>query len=150
MKKLLVLLILPFIFSCTSIELPSYVQDKNPYIQKFYAGFDAVLQAAAGTLETEGWKIEKQTDPSVYELTKLSDGSPSREILLLTQVKETSFFFGTRYSKVNVYVRALTERSTEVEVRYLKITSFPLKAFRSYKKDRYVKRFFDQVEAQLP
>lgn len=138
------------IAGCTSVEIPPYVQDKNPYIQKFYAGFDEVLNAATITLEGQGWKIEKQTDPSVYELTKLSDGSPSREILVVTQVRMTSFFLGTRYSKLNVYVRALTERSTEVEVRSLNITSLPFKSFRGYKRDRFVKKFFDQIQSRLP
>ena len=43
---------------------------------------------------------------------------------MITDLRDTRFFVGTRYSRMNVYIRS-QQKESEVELRYLGVTSWP-------------------------
>ena len=131
-----------------SIQIPSYIQDKNPYKREFYAGFDETLTATKNVLKNWEWTITRTADPSVFEETPQDKNVQGKEILLFTGSKQTSLFLFSRYTQLNIYLRAL-KNTTEVEVRYSAVIPLSFKQFRSYRNNRFVKKFFGQIARQL-
>lgn len=134
---------------CASVTIPNYIRDEHPYRKTFYAPYDAALDATVHALEDFGWKVAKTTEPSVFERNKDTDKPGVRQILLFTNVRQTAFIFGTRYARMNIYLQSADDNSTEVELRYLKITSASLKNFQNYRNDRYAEKFFARIESLL-
>jgi len=128
---------------CTSIQIPGYLQDKNSFTKQFYAGFDRTSQAVRLALSDLGWEIEDEVSPEVYEV------SPQQgiqdELLMITKVRQTSFFVGTRYARFNVYVRSNGELS-EVELRYMTTGTFIFWKSRSYGNENISNKFFERVD----
>jgi len=139
-----------FIFTgCTSITVPEYIQDKNPYKHKFYASFDNVLEASVQVLEESGWKVAKESDPAVFERSQSGIDS-NQSILLFSKVRQNALFLGTRYARINVYLRSSENQDiTEVEIRYITINSTLLKTFENYNHDHAVSRLFSKIEGRL-
>ena len=133
---------------CASIEVPNYIQDKNPYKQKYYADFEKVLKITVQTLDDFGWKVGETTKPSIYERTEM-DQRENKQVLLFTRTRETSFFLGSRFAKMNVYVRSGDENVSEVEIRVITVNSIGFKKFTSYKKDSAIKRIFEDIQRRL-
>ena len=149
MKKAIVLFFLLFCVGCVSATIPHYLQDKSPYKKKFYASYDDTLKAVQTTLKDLGWKISSVSDPVVYEQNSASNNEAiPKQILMFTDVRQTAFLLGTHYSKMNIFVRSLTE-GTEVEIRYITVTSTPFKTLENYKNDNAVQRIFDHIEKVL-
>lgn len=134
-----------FLTGCTSVQLPKYVQDKNPYTKEFYAHFDETLAAARQSISELDWKISDEVSPAEYEQTNQTN---SKQVLLFTQTKQTSMFLFTRYTQINVYVREL-KNATAVEVRYAVVTALPLKQFRGFRNDYFVNRLFALIAKKL-
>ena len=134
---------------CASVTIPNYIRDEHPYRKTFYASYDTVLDATVHALEDFGWKVAKTTEPSVFERNKDTDKPGVRQILLFTDVRQMAFIFGTRYPRMNIYVQSGTDGSTEVELRYLTVTSASLKNFQNYRNDRYAGKFFGRIEFLL-
>lgn len=146
MSRILTLGIFIFVTGCTAVNVPSYLQDKRPYIRRVYATFPQTVTAVETALAETGWTIEKKLDPVVYEQTdKNLDGE---NLLLITQTRQTPMFLGTRYARMNIYIRS-NQGVAEVEVRYLTITSIFPKNFRSYKNESAAERFLGLVEQRL-
>ena len=137
------------LMGCASVTIPNYIRDEHPYRKTFYASFDTALEATVHALEDSGWKVAKTTEPSVFERNKDTDKPGVRQILLFTNVRQTAFIFGTRYARMNIYLQSADDSSTEVELRYLKITSASLKNFQNYRNDRYAGKFFGRIEFLL-
>ena len=133
---------------CATVSVPNYIYDKHPYKKEFYGQFNEILDAVKGVLKDHGWEISKTTDPSVYEQGK-SNETADNKALLITEIRQTSFFFGSSYSRLNVFLRPGTDKRTEVEFRYLAVNSFPIKAFNSYRKDKLIDRFFKDLDERL-
>ena len=148
MKKILSSFLLLTLVGCASIHIPNYIQDKNPYKRTFYAQYNEVRETTVQALKKFGWTIEKETEPSLFERQRGSGGD-ERQILLFTKIRETSLFVGSRYARINVYLRAAANNETEVEIRYLTVTSAMFKSFNSYKNDRAVERIFKHIEEGL-
>ena len=72
-----------------------------------------------------------------------------QQILLFTQIRETGLFLATRYARMNVFVKTAPQDATDVEVRYMTVTSFPLKTFYSYQKDKFVNKVFRGIRSRL-
>lgn len=136
------------LIGCTTTNIPSYIQNKNPYEKEFYADFDAVFKAAQESLKELGWEIVKTSDPSEYERFPVVENA-GRQTLLFTEVRQTSMFIGSRYARINVYLREVSENSTTMEIRYLTVTSLVFKNFTNYKNDAAVTRLFDYIEKKL-
>ena len=145
MKKAIALLFLLFCAGCVSATIPHYLQDKSPYKKKFYSDYDNTFKAVQAALKDFGWKISSLSDPLVYEQNPATDEVLPKQVLLFTDVRPTAFFLGTRYAKMNIFVRSLSD-GTEVEIRYLTVTSTPFKALENYKNDDAVQKIFDHIE----
>lgn len=137
------------VMGCASVTIPNYIRDEHPYHKKFYAPFDTVLEAAVHALEDSGWQVTKRTDPSVFERNKDAGTSGVQQILLFTDVRQMPLFVGTRYARMNIYLQSTAENTTEIELRYLTITSVSLKNFQNYRNDRFAEKFFARIETLL-
>lgn len=148
MKKILLVLLLLSFAGCASITIPNYIQDKNPYEKIFYAQFDQVRTAITKTFEASGWTIEKESEPALFERERDLEGG-DEQTLIFTDVRQISFFVGSRYIRVNAYVHGIANNETEVEIRYLTVTSIMFKEFYGYKNDRAVEHIFSKIEKNL-
>ena len=137
------------LIGCASVTVPNYIRDEHPYRKTFYAPFDTVLDATVHALEDFGWKVAKTTEPSVFERNKDTDKPGVKQLLLFTDVREMALIVGTRYARMNIYVQSAADNSTEVELRYLTVTSVSLKNFQNYRNDRYAGKFFARIESLL-
>ena len=148
-KNVLFFVSLFALIGCASVTIPNYIRDEHPYRKTFYASFDTVLDVTVHALEDSGWKVAKTTEPSVFERNKDMDKPGVKQILLFTNVRQMAFIFGTRYARMNIYVQSAADNSTEVELRYLRVTSASLKNFQNYRNDRYAEKFFGRIESLL-
>lgn len=149
MKAWLVLGALALCSGCTTVTIPQYIQDEHPYPRKFYADFDKVLGAVAQALEDSGWQISKKADPATFEQNKSPGGEDIRQILIFTEVRQTSLILATRYARMNIYLRAADPQTTDAEVRYLTVTSTFFHGFHHYRNNRFIERLFTRVEELL-
>lgn len=149
MRKLGLIICLMIISGCASVQIPNYIQDKHPYKKVFYGSYDEVLEATTSAIEKLDWEISGKSDPSIYEQSKQLSDPDARQILIFTGIKQTPMILGTRYSRINAYVRTVKENEIEVEVRYLIVNSIPFTSFSGYRKDAFVKRLFNQIEKSL-
>jgi len=100
-------------------------------------------------LEVLGWSIAEKMDPFVYERSETIDNPYSKQIVLITRVRQRSLVVGTRYRRLNVYVRSEDDKTTDVEIRYLAVTALPYSTIRDYKNDSGVKKILDLIEEKL-
>lgn len=148
-KTFTVILFSLFVYGCASVHIPDYIPDEHPYRRIFYADFSTTLTTTAQSLESLGWPIAKTAEPAVFERSRLTEGGERKQTLLFTEIRQTPLFLGTRYARINAYLRAVTDHTTEVELRYLTITSVPFKSFYNYRKDHFIKRVFQEIERRL-
>lgn len=153
-KKLVAHFLSPlFIFTllycagCASVQIPGYVQNKNPYSQRFYADFVKTRAATEAALQELGWKVAERLDPLVYEQSAVNDLDEAKE-LWVTEARQIPLFIGTRYARVNVYIRSKKDIS-EVEIRYLTITSMFFKNCTSYRNKAAAERILKRIEQKL-
>jgi len=147
MRKIICVVLCLGLTSCSSVRIPSYLQDKNSKIKRIHANFDQALAATKQALGELGWEIEETTDPLVYEQDRIHD-LDEQKVLLITKVRQTSLIIGTRYAKMNIYIRS-KKNISEIEIRYLTINSLPLKNFQNYRNDSAVERIFTQINRFL-
>ena len=147
MKKFLLSLLLLSLTGCATVSIPNYINDKHPYTREFYASYDEVLAAVTQTLVQLGWKVSKPMNPAIYEQTDLKE--EGKEAFLYTEIRQTSFFIGSRYGRMNVFVRPGSDKRYEVELRYLTVTSLPFKAFNNYRQDSLARQIFKKLEEKL-
>ncbi len=133
---------------CATTDIPSYLQPKKPYLKRYYANYEKSLSSVKTILAELGWTLEESTDPGVYEHTRFND-LDENQLLLVTAVRPTPMLVGTRYARMNIYLRSKKD-VTEVEVRYLTTTSTALNNFSTYNNDSAVKRFFERLTDVLP
>ena len=148
MKSLFFVLAVVLLVGCATTSMPSYLQPKKPYLTRYYANYEKSLDAVKATLGELGWTLEETTDPGVYEHTRFND-LDENQVLLVTVVRPTPMLIGTRYARMNIYLRSKKDLS-EVEVRYLTTTSTALNNFSTYNNDSAVKRFFERLSEILP
>ncbi|MBI5416084.1 MAG: hypothetical protein HZA29_04640, partial [Candidatus Omnitrophica bacterium] len=98
-----------------------------------------------------GWEISKKTDPAVFERNRDQSGAQVKQVLLFTDVREMPLVLGTRYARMNIYLQSSApgENSTDVELRYLTVTSVSLKSFHNYRNDGYARKLFERIESRL-
>ena len=148
LKKFVILFFLSlYLTGCASIFLPTYLQDKNPYTRRFYANYDESLQALNQTLKDLGWESEKAIDPLVYERQHATD-LDEQQTLILTKTRQTPMFLGTRYARMNIYLRA-KKGISEIEIRYLTTTDLFFRGLKSYRNDSAVNRIITHLEKLL-
>ncbi|MCB9757276.1 MAG: hypothetical protein H6753_02485 [Candidatus Omnitrophica bacterium] len=148
MKSLFFVFAVVLLAGCATTNMPSYLQPKKPYLTRYYSNYEKSLGAVKQTLTELGWILEETTDPGVYEHTRFNDLDED-QVLLVTAVRPTPMLIGTRYARMNIYLRSKKDLS-EVEVRYLTTTSTALNNFSTYNNDSAVKRFFERLSEVLP
>jgi hypothetical protein len=148
MKNFFFVLVVVLLAGCATTNMPSYLQPKKPYLTRYYSNYEKSLSAVKQTLIELGWTLEETTDPGVYEHTRFNDLDED-QVLLVTVVRPTPMLIGTRYARMNIYLRSKKDLS-EVEVRYLTTTSTALNNFSTYNNDSAVKRFFERLSEVLP
>ena len=149
MKKITIFLLILCCGGCASFDIPKYIPDNHPYKKKFYASFDEVLRVTKRTLQDNGWKIESTSDPSIYERTKMVGSKPGRQIVIFTKIRQTSLVVGTSYARVNAFLWTGSDSSIELELRYVTVSSTPLKTFYNYRKDNVIESLLKQIEKRL-
>ncbi len=145
MKRLSLLLTI-FLVGCTSVNIPNYIPDKYPYKKTLYGDYGKVVRATEKTLGEFGWTITSRNDPSIFERTNAEDQHRNNQILIFTKVRATSLVVGTRYARLNAYVRSADDKTCEVELRYVTISSTSVKNFYNYRKDHLIERMFKRIE----
>jgi len=146
-RKIWLVLIVFALAGCATAQIPAYLHKKFPYTHRFYADYDKALTSLEQTLADLGWVIEKKTDPTVYE--EGTAGAPgTQNILLITKVRQTALLIGSRYAKMNIFLNS-TDGVSEIELRYVTVTSLPFKNFVSYKNDSAAERFFGRFDQVL-
>src|SRR5262245_32039360 len=132
--KRFILLIGVFLVGCASVNIPNYIPDKYPYKRTYYADYAKVLKATEQTLDEYGWDVTGQADPSVFERTSEDQANPSKQTLIFTKIRSTSLVVGSRYARLNAYVRSPDDKTCEVEIRYVTVSSMSVKNFYNYRK----------------
>ena len=145
MKKFILFLAI-FLVGCTSVNIPNYIPDKYPYKKTIYGDYGKVLKATEQALDEFGWAITSRADPSVFERSASDDQHLTKQTLIFTKVRETSLVVGSRYARLNAYVRSTDDKSCEVEIRYVTISSTSVKNFYNYRKDHLIERMFKRIE----
>jgi hypothetical protein len=143
MKNRLVFIIALLFLGCSSVRIPSYLQDKHPYTKRFHGNYEQTMAAVKQTLAEFGWEIAEETDPLVYEQDRIHDLDEQRK-MIITKSRQTSLFIGTRYGKMNIYVFS-KKNISEVEIRYLTVTSIAFKSFRDFRDDAAAERIYTQI-----
>ena len=149
MRRIVSLLLIFTLTGCASITIPNYIHDRHPNLKTFYAPYDQVHAATLKALGDLGWRIEQETDPALYERGRQSQDMSRQQTLIFTDINQLSFFAGSRYARLNVFLHVTADKATEVEVRYLKVTSVMFKTFYNYKNDRLAERIFKRIEKEL-
>ena len=149
MKRLSILVAVLLFCGCASISVPNYIQDDYPYKKKFYGTYEDILNTSTQMLLDFGWEISNSNDPNVFERVAVSSGQEDRRVLLFTELRQSSWFLGSRYARVNVYIRSGGNNTAEVEIRFMTITSVLFKQFKSYKNDALAERMFTRVQDLL-
>jgi len=149
MRKVLSLFLVLTLAGCASVTIPNYIQDKNPYKRTFYSDFTYTKNTVLQTLKEFGWAVEQEADPGTFDRAMESVAGQGEQVLLFTRVRQTSFFIGSRYARMNIYLRVLSDKATEVEIRYLNITTVPFKHFHDYTNDASIERLFKHIEGLL-
>ena len=150
MKKIIAGVLFVLIFSgCSTTQIPGYIVDKYPYKKTFLADFDEVLKAATETFKDLGWTIVKTADPAEYERVQAAEEPSARQVLLFTEIRQDSLFIGTRYTRLNAYLRQTQDKTTEVEIRCLTANAFFFKTFYHYKNNKAAERMFKHIQRLL-
>ncbi|MEW5895239.1 MAG: hypothetical protein AB1650_05740 [Candidatus Omnitrophota bacterium] len=146
-KLLLFAVLIIFIYGCSTVSIPVYLSDKKPCTERFYSGHANVLDAAKQTLVDLGWVIEKEVEPQVYEIDMVFP-EEGEAVLLVTGVRKTRLLLGTRYGRMNVYVRTYQD-ITEMEVRHFVIADWGIFKRKSFGDKRLASCFFEHVRNYL-
>ncbi len=133
---------------CANVMIPSYIRDKNPYQKAFYASFNKTRTATIGTLKNAGWAIEKEVEPKLFERERALD-EKNRQTLLFTEIRQASFLIGSGFARINVYLRETATNETDVEIRYVNVTTAMFKSFYGYRNDQMIDRILKDIEATL-
>jgi len=148
-KKILLILVSLCLFGCSTVNIPKYIKDEKPYKQIVYANFEETLEAATKALSDAGWEIISKSDPNVFEHSASKDPN-GQHLLLFTDVKELPLFLGTRYARINTYLRSTSRANeTEVEIRYLTVNSVAFASFKNYKHPVAIERIFNDIKNYL-
>jgi xanthine dehydrogenase molybdopterin-binding subunit B len=110
--------------------------------------FDRTLNATLDALRALGWNIAEISHPSVFEYDREKESPYDQQVLIFTEIQQTPLFLSSRYTNLNVNLRAMGE-STEVEIRYIAITPVIFKSAQSYRNDALVNGIFDRISELL-
>lgn len=148
MKRFFIAVLFLSVLGCASVSVSGYIQAENPYKRVMYGDFQEVLAAAKGVLVEDGWKIEKETHPALYERNAAYGPEDKDHALIFTDIKQMSRFIYSKYIHLNVYINRTAE-GMEVDVRYGSVVDYHIKKIRRYRDDELVKKILDRIEQKL-
>ena len=134
---------------CASINIPEYIPDRHPYKKIFYSRFDTVSDVTKHTLKELGWKITKETDPTIYERSRVLTDPYAQQILIFTNTRRTFGSLGRKYTRINIFITQASEQTTEVELRFIMTKSIPFKDFLNFRADQQANQLFNLIESKL-
>lgn len=142
-QKIFLWMILGLVSGCATGNLPDYIKASHPYIRKIAGNYDKIIEAVKIVLSKEGWAVQTQVNPSVYE--RRSGGEDqSNDVLFVTQSKRDSKIVYSTYTHLNVFVHALAD-GAEIEIRYEALSP----ATTGLRNDKLANRILDKIEQEL-
>lgn len=147
MKKIVSIVVLLSVMGCTSLQIPVYIPEEKPFTQRFYAGYPRVVSAVRQALTDQGWSIDRELEPRVFELA-VPGAQEGDSVLLVSGIRESRMFFATRYARLNVYIFS-KEDVSDVELRYLGVNSVVFFKSKNFGDKDFAKRLFKRMEELL-
>ncbi|MBF0521577.1 MAG: hypothetical protein HQL24_00820 [Candidatus Omnitrophica bacterium] len=148
-KKILYALMILCLTGCATVSIPRYIKDDYPYKEKISADYDSVLKAAHQALKDLHWTVGGESEPAVFEESKDIQDPNNKQVMLFTEIRQSSMFLWTHYSRINVFLRGYKDEFTEVEIRYLGTTSVMFMKFAGYHNDRLAKKLLAKIKKNL-
>jgi len=133
---------------CSTLILPRYIPDKNPTTRNFYADYDAVVAATREAFKKFGWEVAQEADPAVFERAWQLKSKDVKQVLLMSNYRKSNYLIVSKHSALNAYIRSGKD-ATELDLRYLKVSTFPFKSFYKYRNKKLINRLLKQIEANL-
>ena len=141
-----VLCLAVIVSGCTVVQVPMYLPDDKVFTQRVYVDFETALNAVRMAVADFQWDVSSEVPPEMYEVD--SESQTEKEILLITDIKNTHLFVGSRYARMNIYIRS-TGAVSEIEFRYMVVNSMVVWKPRTYGSQNLADRFFARVESHL-
>jgi hypothetical protein len=134
--SLLLVAALFFLSGCASGQMPGYISRvDHPYDRTFYGSFEKVTSAFMYVLKKQGWTIDSEVDPAIYERDDRYDNNSYQNLLIITDVRK--HFLQLSAAHLNVFIHS-NGNTCSVEVR-----------FSSGRGDRAVQDILDTVESEV-
>jgi len=133
---------------CSTIILPRYIPDKNPTQKKLYADYDRVVAATKAAFKDLGWEVAEEADPAVYERAWQLRDKNVKQILLMSDYHKSNFLIVSKNTAINAYIRAGAD-ATELELRYLRVSTYPFKSFYKYRNNKLINALFQRIDKNL-
>ena len=141
-----VLLLSFFVAGCGSINIPTYIAEKKPFKQRFYANHSQASSAVRQAFTELGWSIEEEVSPEVFEVDIKQ--RQSENLMIISKDIISRMFVKIKQARANVYIRSNNDIS-EVEIRYMAIYSFRFFKPKSYGNKKLANKFFKLVQNSL-
>ena len=132
---------------CAKAYIQHYLQSRNPYVRRFHSGFEHARQAIILALAEEGWIVEEETDPVVYERHPFND-LDAQQVLLISNDRDSWSIWGRRHAIANVFLRHKNDIA-EIEIRVATVTEGWLRSGARYREDSLVEGIFDRIGQSL-
>src|SRR5271156_6255582 len=84
------ILSLIFILSgCATVQSPGYISRvDHPYERKYYASFEKVTSTFMYVLKKQGWTVNSEADPAIFERDDRYDNNGYQNLLIMTTVRK--------------------------------------------------------------
>ncbi len=136
-------IILCLLGGCASGHLPDYIKASHPYTRKIPGEYGRIIEATKLVLSEEGWEVQSQVNPSVYE--RRSGGEDqSNDILFVIKPKRDSKIIYSTYTHLNVFIHPLAD-GAEIEIRYEAVSP----ATTGLRNDKLANRVLDKIQKEL-
>lgn len=132
---------------CAKAYIPHYLQSRNPYVRRFHSAFEQARRAVILALAEEGWIVEEETDPVVYERHPFND-LDAQQVLFISNDRASWSVWGRRHAIANVFLRHKNDIA-EIEIRVATVTEGWFRSGTRYREDPLVKGIFDRIAQSL-
>lgn len=151
MLRIFCILTLIFIVGCVTVEVPKYLNDKPAYSKNIEGNFNQTFTATVKSFKDMGWRVSETESTPIAKINNEEVERPAQTAIIITELKQRSMIIFSTYLMLNAYVRYLEENKTEVEIRYLSITSAPplFRQWRVYKNDGLVEKLYKEINKNI-
>lgn len=146
--RYLILSLMFIFYGCASAPMTGYIsRADHPYNRKFNASFEKVISSIVYVLKNEGWVIDSEADPAVYERDDRYDSSIYQNLLIMTSIKKNGHVLYSTFTHLNVFIHSIGN-TCDVEIRYEARTPL-VHQFISVHNDQLVQGILDAVEQEI-